>query len=270
MFSDFHHTSFSPWFLDSCATSHICCNKADFIDLQLTSKADSLKWGDGGSVAKVLGTGSVQLRVVANNGSINLITLTGVKYAPDFQLNIISVGQLRNTGATVIFGRNFRVELAGKILMEGTPTGANDALFQVQLERSVEDTSLTVITGKVQADSHYILWHKRLGHPSQTAQNWLIRRGQVGVDSLSRKQQQFTAQCVTCIKAKITKAYQHLTSEAQTRVMEMIALIHSEVWGPYHIATLGGYRYFVSFIEDRTRVSFVFLMKTKDEVLVYA
>jgi hypothetical protein len=46
-------------------------------------------------------------------------------------------------------------------------------------------------------------------------------------------------------------------------------MLHSDVWGPYHIATIGGYRFFVTFIEDSGRVAFLFLMKTKDESFNY-
>jgi len=43
-------------------------------------------------------------------------------------------------------------------------------------------------------------------------------------------------------------------------------VIHSDVWGPSKIPTLGGSRWFVTFIDDCTRVTWLWLMKSKSEV----
>lgn len=41
---------------------------------------------------------------------------------------------------------------------------------------------------------------------------------------------------------------------------------HSDVWGPSKVSTLGGSRWFVTFTDDCTRMTWVCLMKSKDEV----
>ena len=43
-------------------------------------------------------------------------------------------------------------------------------------------------------------------------------------------------------------------------------MIHSDVWGPSRIKNISGDRWFVSFIDDHTRLTWVFLMKEKSEV----
>ena len=43
-------------------------------------------------------------------------------------------------------------------------------------------------------------------------------------------------------------------------------VVHSDVWGPAKISSLNGSRWFVSFIDDYSRMTWVCLMKTKDEV----
>jgi hypothetical protein len=42
-------------------------------------------------------------------------------------------------------------------------------------------------------------------------------------------------------------------------------LIHSNVWGPSPVATKGGSRHYVSFIDDHTRYCWVYLMKHRFE-----
>ena len=44
-------------------------------------------------------------------------------------------------------------------------------------------------------------------------------------------------------------------------------LIHSDVYGPSPINSIGGSRYFVVFVDDYSRYSWVFLMHSRDELL---
>ncbi|KAG8490001.1 hypothetical protein CXB51_016020 [Gossypium anomalum] len=43
--------------------------------------------------------------------------------------------------------------------------------------------------------------------------------------------------------------------------------VHSDVWGPTKVASLGGMHYFVTFVNDYSRKIWVYLMKRKNEVL---
>jgi len=43
-------------------------------------------------------------------------------------------------------------------------------------------------------------------------------------------------------------------------------VIHSDVWGPAKTSSLSGAHWFVSFIDDHTRMTWVCLMKSKNEV----
>ena len=44
-------------------------------------------------------------------------------------------------------------------------------------------------------------------------------------------------------------------------------LIHSNVWGPSLVASIGRSRYFVIFIDDYSRYSWIFTMKSRSEIL---
>jgi len=45
-----------------------------------------------------------------------------------------------------------------------------------------------------------------------------------------------------------------------------LTLIHSDVWGPCRDPTPNGKRWFITFTDDHTRITWVYLMKTKSEV----
>ena len=44
-------------------------------------------------------------------------------------------------------------------------------------------------------------------------------------------------------------------------------LLHMDVWGPYSTPTLDGCKYFLTIVDDATRATWVYLMKTKSAVL---
>ena len=44
-------------------------------------------------------------------------------------------------------------------------------------------------------------------------------------------------------------------------------LIYSDVWGPSPIASIGGSRYFVVFIDNYSRCSWIFPMKSRSKIL---
>ena len=44
------------------------------------------------------------------------------------------------------------------------------------------------------------------------------------------------------------------------------ALIHTNVWGPSRTVSLKGHRWFVSFIDDCSRTTWLYMMKDKNEV----
>ena len=48
---------------------------------------------------------------------------------------------------------------------------------------------------------------------------------------------------------------------------DIFDLIHSDVWGPSPVSSIGGSRYFVVFIDDYSRYSWIFHMKHRSELL---
>ena len=53
---------------------------------------------------------------------------------------------------------------------------------------------------------------------------------------------------------------------SNTRVSIPFTLIHSDVWGPSIVHNISKIRWFISFTDDCTRVSWVFLQKQKSDV----
>ena len=48
---------------------------------------------------------------------------------------------------------------------------------------------------------------------------------------------------------------------------DIFDLIHSDIWGPSPISSIGGSRYFVVFVDDYSHYSWIFHMKHRSELL---
>ena len=53
---------------------------------------------------------------------------------------------------------------------------------------------------------------------------------------------------------------------SKSKEKEILEIIHSDVCGPMSSSSLSGYAYYVSFIDDFSRKTWVYFMKNKDEV----
>jgi hypothetical protein len=66
--------------------------------------------------------------------------------------------------------------------------------------------------------------------------------------------------------AKLTKPLFQLSLSKSSAPFE---LVHSDVWGPTPITSYNEFKYFIIFIDDFSRATWLFLLKTKDEVFDY-
>lgn len=100
------------------------------------------------------------------------------------------------------------------------------------------------------------LHHFRLGHPSFAVL-------QIMFPSLFKGLNIRTFHCDICEYAKHTRVSFPISNK---RSSSPFYLIHSDIWGPSTVPNVSGSRWFVSFIDDCTRVSWIFLLKNKSDV----
>ena len=106
------------------------------------------------------------------------------------------------------------------------------------------------------------LWHERYGHLNMKSLQKLVRDDLVkGFNFNHTKDLNF---CETCIKGKHKKSV--FPTSGGTRAAEPLDLVHSDVCGKMNARSLGGAEYFLTFIDDRTHYTWVYVLKRKDEV----
>ena len=54
-------------------------------------------------------------------------------------------------------------------------------------------------------------------------------------------------------------------SGTMEQAMDLLEIIHTDVYGPMSVDAHGGYRYFLTFTDDLSRYGYIYLMKHKSE-----
>ncbi|UYV75437.1 hypothetical protein LAZ67_13000274, partial [Cordylochernes scorpioides] len=70
--------------------------------------------------------------------------------------------------------------------------------------------------------------------------------------------------CVQCIQGKLTET--PFPKKKEYRATETLQLVHSDVCGPLPTNSISGKRYFITFTDDYSRYTKIYLLKGKDEV----
>lgn len=101
------------------------------------------------------------------------------------------------------------------------------------------------------------LWHMRLGHINFRKLNDMMKSNLIPTFDKNSNS------CTTCMLTKITRQ----PFKSVERSSKVLDLIHSDVCDLHGWPTIGGKKYFVTFIDDYSRFCYVYLMHSKNEVL---
>ena len=196
------------------------------------------------------GIGSVMIK--HHDGVIR--ELQGVRYVPNLKKNLISLGTLESQGCKFYSENNILKVARGALVMMKAPRRG----LLYLLEGKTMEKHVAIVAEGDQADSSS-LWHMRLGHVGNKAMQGLIKQG-VLKGAKSGK----IDFCEHCVLGKQTKVK---FGTAIHQAEGILDYVHTDVWGPAKNESLGRKRWFVSFIDDYSRRSWVYMMKHKHEVL---
>ena len=70
-----------------------------------------------------------------------------------------------------------------------------------------------------------------------------------------------------CVSYQLGKQPALPFNSSESISTDIFDLIHSDVWGPSPVSSIGESRYFVVFVDDYSRYSWIFLMKHRSELL---
>ena len=149
---------------------------------------------------------------------------------------MISVGQLNDEGHAILFvGGTWKVTKGARVLARGKKIGT---LYMTLSPRD------TIAIAETNTDTS--LWYHRLGHMSEKGMKILLSRGKLP----ELKSIDFDM-CESCILGKRKKV--SFLKTGRTLKVEKLELVHTDLWGSSPVASLGGSRYYITFIDDSSR-----------------
>ena len=189
------------------------------------------------------GTGETQLR------------LHDVLYSAEVGYTLVSVGRLDEAGFTVKFGGG-KCTLYGEDDVEiGVVPRTSTRVYKVEHEEAVA----SVAEERLTLDQ----FHRRMGHISLDVARKLLKDKMVsGIKLVYSPTKDFF--CASCVYAKATRKPAPKVRESE-RAEVFGGEVHSDLWGKAPVESRGGKLYYVTFIDDKTRLTHLYLLRKKDE-----
>ena len=109
---------------------------------------------------------------------------------------------------------------------------------------------------RTKADSDIDLCHKQIGHINLNKGKAMQSKGVViGLSTLKEKEIEGV-----CATYQFGKQHRHPWPKERNVSKGLHNVVHSDVWGPAQTATFGGCRYYVLFIDDYSRHTWIYPM----------
>ncbi|KAL4334611.1 hypothetical protein GQ457_07G011520 [Hibiscus cannabinus] len=236
------------WYMDSGSSSHMTANLEAFISLNRSAKT-RIKTADG-TIHHSEGKGVIQL----NSGQGCCIK--DVLYVPYLDSNLLSVGQFLREGYSLLFedySCAVFTDKTKKNLLLKVPMAKNN-MFPL-----VINDEKKALAASLEDDNW--LWHHRYGHLNFKSLSLLSNQNLVDGLPMIRR---INAVCESCVVGK-----QHrdpFSKSSNMRASNPAELIHADVCGPMQTLSLNNSRYFVVFVDDFSRMTWVYFVKDKSEV----
>ncbi|KAF7810456.1 retrovirus-related Pol polyprotein from transposon TNT 1-94 [Senna tora] len=241
-------------------------NAAYFSDFAGTSISTS---SNNMNQEKTYGKNTVQLpdgsiKTVIYTGSVHIhqkMQLKNVFYVLEFNYNLISVNKLAiDSGLICLFNANKCVvqdPLNKEIVAVGV-TEKNLYFLNKKDFVTQENKHVLGLKSDEQNNKHLdksLLWHERLGHPSNTVLSKLyFLQDTINTNSV----------CDVCHEAKQTRLFFPLSD---THAETCFDLLHMDIWGPYKNASLSGAKFMLTIIDDCSRSVWTYLLQNKGQVV---
>ena len=231
-------STLGPWVVDSGASEHISGNPHLFSHFLKSAPLPSVTVANGShAVPKAVGSAE----------PLPTVPLEHVLYIPHCPFNLVSVSKVtRALNCSIKFDPHsvvFQDLSTGQTI--GTGCESQGLYYLTNPPASHLACSATVSP---------TLLHNRFGHPS-------LSKFQKMVPHFSHLS---SLDCESCQLGKQSRT--SFPKRVNNRAASPFAVVHSDIWGPSRVVSVLGHQYFVTFIDDYSRCTWLYLMKSRSEL----
>jgi transposase InsO family protein len=238
----------ASWFVDSGASNHLTFDKSQLIDY--VEYPAPKQCGGISSQFFIYGYGKIRLQCVRDIS--RTITLSNVNYSPQATANLLSTEQVKGIIWTIANGI-MQGRLGSKLVFHAVHLGGQ---YRLRIEQG---NGNAVFMARQESQDSRVLWHSRLAHVNHGT----LSKLHLAADGIPKFQSlEPTPFCEPCTVAKLTRTVSRKPLPLTTRKLE---LVHSDV-GTMPLHSIGGYKHYTTFTDDKTRYRWTELMEHKSDL----
>lgn len=246
------------WLLDSGCSDHIINTDKYFSVSRNLENPVNIKVGDGFSL-KSYTIGDI-VTYFDVNGEMNKVTIKNIYYVPNMKQNLLSVSCIVKENNLVTFDKDSAkiYNSSGSLISVAVRKGK---LFEMNGKVLFEENEEVKLFSTNKGMTNKEKWHRILGHTNFNCLNELCRLQLL--NGLPTHLENEPMQCEVCLTNKMT----NLPFEnKRRRASDLLEIIHTDVNGPITQTGYKGEKYFVTFIDDYSRIAIVYCIKNKSDV----
>lgn len=240
----------SDWYIDSGASVHLTANEEWLSNVSRELMIKEIVVANKDKVP-VLCTGDVQITTKTHACEYD-ITVEGVLCVPKLTTNLLSVSQLISKGNKVSFNKYGCQIFNIKGVLVATANLLN-GVYKLNMPPDCSSAAVMVSSE---------VWHRRLGHVNSQYLNKM--QDAVQGLTLDNKTDISKSSCVACCEGKQSRLP---FPKESSRSTELLNIVHTDLCGPMENRSIGGSKYFMLFIDDFSRMTYIYFLKSKDEAL---
>ena len=234
------------FYADSGATTHMTNDVGKLISAHTYNGRDAIYVGNGNKLP-ISHTGNALLKTSHGN-----LKLKDVLVVPKLRKNLLSISQLTHDNVSL-----FAFDANGFVIKDQNQRTLAKGHKKGQLYALDEAQALALAAIKTPS-APSTLWHQRMGHPHSRLLQVLYSKKVLNISSWLNK----NSICTSCQLGKRCKLSFY---DSKNHCQFPLEKIYCDLWGPVPIFSMQHFKYYVIFVDDCTRYTWLFPLKHKSD-----